>query len=58
MESQRRSERTKAGLVRVVAQGKKFGRPLGLKDKKRRKRKFRESRIINSYTTLPTETLE
>lgn len=39
MESQRRSERTKAGLARVVAQGKKLGRPLGSKDKRRRKKR-------------------
>lgn len=36
MESRRRSERTKAGLARAVAQGKKLGRPRGSKDKKRR----------------------
>ncbi len=36
MESQRRSERTKAGLARAVAQGKKLGRPTGSKDKKKR----------------------
>jgi len=40
MESQRRSERTKAGLARVVAQGKKLGRPLGSKDKRKRKRRI------------------
>ena len=41
MESQRRSERTKAGLARVVAQGKKLGRPKGSYDKrKRKKRRF------------------
>jgi putative DNA-invertase from lambdoid prophage Rac len=39
MESQRRSERTKAGLARIVAMGKKLGRPKGSKD--RRKRKIR-----------------
>ena len=39
MESQRRSERTKAGLARVVAQGKKLGRPKGSKDKRKRKRR-------------------
>jgi len=39
MESQRRSERTKAGLARAVAQGKKLGRPQGSKDKKKRSRK-------------------
>ena len=39
MESQRRSERTKAGLVRVRASGVKLGRPLGARDKKRRKKR-------------------
>lgn len=39
MESQRRSERTKAGLKRALAQGKKLGRPQGSKDKKKRKRR-------------------
>lgn len=39
MESQRRSERTKAGLARVKAQGKHLGRPKGSKDKKRRRRR-------------------
>lgn len=38
MESQRRSERTKAGLARVKAQGQILGRPKGSKDKKRRRR--------------------
>ncbi len=38
MESERRSERTKAGLARVVAQGKKLGRPKGSKDKRKRKK--------------------
>jgi DNA invertase Pin-like site-specific DNA recombinase len=40
MESQRRSDRTKAGLARVVAQGKKIGRPPGSKDKRKRKRRI------------------
>jgi putative DNA-invertase from lambdoid prophage Rac len=40
MESQRRSERTKAGLARIVAQGKKLGRPLGSKDNRKRKRRI------------------
>ena len=31
MESQRQSERTKAGLARDIAQGKKLGRPQGEK---------------------------
>ncbi len=39
MESQRRSERTKAGLNRAIAQGKKLGRPPGSQDKKRRKKR-------------------
>jgi putative DNA-invertase from lambdoid prophage Rac len=39
MESQRRSERTKAGLARLVAQGKRLGRPPGSKDKRKRKRR-------------------
>ena len=37
-ESDRRSERTKAGLTRAVANGKKLGRPAGRKDKKKRRR--------------------
>ncbi len=39
MESQRRSERTKAGLARVKAQGKHLGRPPGSKDGRKRKRR-------------------
>jgi DNA invertase Pin-like site-specific DNA recombinase len=39
MESQRRSERTKAGLMRLVTQGKKLGRPKGSRDKRKRKRR-------------------
>jgi len=38
MESERRSERTKAGLARALANGKKLGRPVGKKDKGKRKR--------------------
>jgi putative DNA-invertase from lambdoid prophage Rac len=45
MESQRRSERTKAGLERVKAQGKRLGRPIGAKDK--RKRKKRTPQIVS-----------
>ena len=37
-ESQRRSERTKAGLVRAISQGKELGRPKGAKDKRKRRR--------------------
>ena len=47
MESQRRSERTKAGLARLKAQGRTLGRPIGSKD--RRKRKRRVNLIIKSY---------
>ena len=39
MESQRRSERTKAGLERVRNAGKKLGRPAGSRDKRRRRRR-------------------
>jgi putative DNA-invertase from lambdoid prophage Rac len=39
MESQRRSERTKAGLARVRAAGVRLGRPPGAKDRKRRKKR-------------------
>jgi len=38
MESERRSERTKAGLARAVSEGKKLGRPSGSKDSKKRRR--------------------
>ena len=40
MESQRRSERTKAGMARARAQGKVLGRPIGSKDRRKRKRHF------------------
>jgi len=40
MESQRRSERTKAGLARVVAQEKKLGRPPRSKNRRKRKRRI------------------
>ena len=39
MESQRRSERTKAGLARARGAGVRLGRPPGAKDKRRRKRR-------------------
>ena len=41
MESHRRSERTKAGLARVKAQGKRLGRPPGSQDKRKRKKRQR-----------------
>ncbi len=37
MESERRSERTKAGLERAKAAGKRLGRPAGSKDRQKRK---------------------
>jgi len=40
MESQRRSERTKAGLAKVRAQGKRLGRPPGSKDRRKRRRRL------------------
>ena len=39
MESQRRSERTKAGLERALREGRTLGRPKGRKDKDKGKRK-------------------
>ncbi len=36
-ESRRKSERTKAGLARAVAEGKKLGRPKGSKDRRGRR---------------------
>ncbi len=45
MESQRRSERTKAGLARVKAQGRKLGRPRGSRDKMKRRRRVIISRL-------------
>ena len=47
MESNRRSERTKAGLDRAVAQGKRLGRPKGSKDSKKRKRSGYFARYAN-----------
>jgi len=41
MESERRSERTKAGLARARANGKPLGRPRGATDNYKRKRKRR-----------------
>ncbi len=38
MESQRRSERTKAGLERARSEGKRIGRPPGAKDARKRRR--------------------
>ena len=38
MESERRSERTKAALAKLKAGGKTLGRPMGAKDKKKRRK--------------------
>lgn len=46
MESQRRSERTKAGLAARKAKGIRLGRPPGAKDKKKRKRRRDNERSI------------
>jgi len=40
MESERRSERTKAGLARAKSKGKKLGRPPGSKDRRKRRRRL------------------
>ena len=40
IEREKISERTKAGLERLKAQGKRLGRPKGKKDKKKRVRRF------------------
>ena len=45
MESQRRSERTKAGLARVKARGNRLGRLLGSKDKRKRKKRYQQMRL-------------
>ena len=47
MESERRSERTKAGLARARANGKQLGRPTGSKDSKKRKRSGYYARYAN-----------
>ena len=47
MESQRRSERTLAGLARVKKEGKTLGRPMGSKDKGSRKRAGYFQRFAN-----------
>jgi len=56
-ERERISERTKAGLRRAKADGKKLGRPNGSKDKKRRKRSgywlrwADDKKIVNNLET-------
>ncbi len=53
MESNRRSERTRAGLARVRASGKVLGRPKGSKDTKRRKRSGYFARYADTKQTSP-----
>ncbi len=48
-ESARRSERTKAGLARAVAEGKPLGRPTGAGDKRKRQSR-READYRRRYT--------
>lgn len=53
------SERTKEGLARAKAQGKKFGRPIGSKDKKTRRKSGYYMRWINEREGKPkVQTLE
>ena len=51
-ESQRRSERTKAGLERAIKAGKRLGRPAGSKDKRKRRRSGYFLRLINDKQTV------
>ena len=53
MESQRRSERTKAGIARARAEGKRIGRPPGSKDKRRRRKTGYFKRWSDSLETTP-----
>lgn len=46
-ESERRSDRTKAGLARTKAAGTKLGRPKGSTDKKKRRQRFSKKRPPN-----------
>ncbi len=53
-ESSRKSVRTRAGLARALAQGKKLGRPPGAKDLKRRRRsgyllRYAETELRQKY---------
>ena len=48
MESERRSERTKAGLARALREGKRLGRPPGAKDKNKRRHAGYLKRWINN----------
>ena len=48
IEREKISQRTKAGLERLKAQGKKLGRPKGRKDKKKRTRRYFR-KLSNNY---------
>ena len=50
MESERRSERTKAGLTRAVKEGKRLGRPPGSKDGKHRRKSGYYARYSDKQT--------
>jgi DNA invertase Pin-like site-specific DNA recombinase len=54
-ESERRSERTKAGLERARANGKALGRPAGAKDKKRRKQSGYFARWADRRESAPAK---
>ena len=57
-ESERRSERTKAGLERARANGKVLGRPDGAKDKKQRKQSGYYARWADRRENAPTNRSE
>jgi len=52
MESQRKRERTKVGMARARAQGEVLGRPLGSKDRRKRKRRQIIIHYKSSYTSI------
>ncbi|MDP2729309.1 MAG: recombinase family protein [Dehalococcoidales bacterium] len=54
-ESDRRSERTKAGLARAIKEGKVLGRPPGRKDSKQRRKK---RPVVFKYGGVGTNTNE
>jgi len=53
MESQRRSERTKAGLTKAVAHGKRLGGPKGAKGRKRRKKRSPRIAVLPGIAEIP-----
>ncbi|MFC1871291.1 recombinase family protein [Chloroflexota bacterium] len=48
LESQRRSERVKAGMARARKEGKHLGRPVGVKEKKKRRRRVRPAPLVSA----------